>query len=347
MTSGTAAPGTRTVPAVDIVIVNWNAGRHLRACLRSIVRADRSALRVARVVVVDNASTDGSLQGLATPGVPLEVVRNSRNVGFASACNQGAALCDSGFVLFLNPDTELYADALRVLGEFLRTPAAEGYGIFGALMVDEDGRPRISCSRFPSLRIYIGKTTGLDRLAPTLFPSHHLAPGELPHSGPVDQVIGACFLVRRTLFDDLHGFDERYFLYLEEVDFALRARRAGRPSCHVHQARVYHAEEVSSSQLGVWRHYLMLCSRTRYAFLHWTRAEAWLLTVLSLSLEPVARLAAAVLRGQRPDIRATLAVHWRYLRWLGGGGRRGAREAAGNDGRRPAGSVSGAAPDRP
>ncbi|WRZ94805.1 glycosyltransferase family 2 protein [Streptomyces sp. NBC_01007] len=322
-------PGTRTVPAADIVIVNWNAGRHLGECLRSIVRADRSRLRVARIVVVDNASTDGSLDGLATPGIPLDVVRNTRNVGFASGCNQGAALCDSGFLLFLNPDTELYPDALRVLGAFLRTPAAESYGIFGALMVDEEGRPRISCSRFPSLRIYVGKMTGLDRLMPSLFPPHHLRPGELPRSGPVDQVIGACFLVRRTLFDDLRGFDERYFLYLEEVDFALRARQVGRPSCHVHQARVYHAEEVSSSQLGAWRHYLMLCSRTRYAFLHWTKPRAWLLTALSLSLEPVARLVAAVLRGRPADVRATLAVHWQFLRWLGDrGGARANRSGA-------------------
>jgi GT2 family glycosyltransferase len=339
-------PGARTGPSIDIVIVNWNAGRHLGACLRSIVRADRSGLRVARVVVVDNASTDNSLTGLATPGIPLDVVRNDLNVGFASACNQGAALCGSGLLLFLNPDTELYPDALGVLGEFLRTPAAEEYGIFGVLMVDEDGRPRISCSRFPSLRIYFGKMTGLDRLVPAFFPPHHLRPRDMPSSGPVDQVIGACFLVRRALFDDLHGFDERYFLYLEEVDFALRARQAGRPSCHVHQARVYHAEEVSSSQLGAWRHYLMLCSRTRYAFLHWTKPEAWMLTALSLSLEPVARLVAAVVRGQRADIRANLAVHWRFLRWLGDRGRPGACEAAGIDGRRSAGRVGGAAPDR-
>ncbi|WP_069772410.1 glycosyltransferase family 2 protein [Streptomyces sp. LUP30] len=328
MSEAVVPPGGRTAPAVDIVIVNWNAGRHLRACLRSIVEADRSRLPVARVVVVDNASVDGSPDALATPGIPLDVVRNARNVGFAAACNQGAALCDSGLLLFLNPDTEIYPDALRVLGEFLQTPDAGAYGIFGALMVDEDGRPRISCSRFPSLRIYVGKMTGLDRLAPSLFPPHHLRPREMPRSGPVDQVIGACFLVRRTLFDALRGFDERYFLYLEEVDFALRARQAGLPSCHVHQARVFHAEEVSSSQLGAWRHYLMLCSRTRYAFAHWTRPEAWMLTALSLSVEPVARLAAAVLRGQRADVRANLAVQWRFLRWLGEQGRPGAREAA-------------------
>lgn len=307
--------------AVDVVIVNWNTGRHLRDCLRSIARADQSVLRVGDVVVVDNASSDGSDRGLHVPGLPLEVVRNTHNRGFASACNQGAALCDADFLLFLNPDTELYPDTLRVTGEFLRTPGAARFGIFGARMVDEHGRPRISCSRFPSPRVYVGGMTGLDRLMPALFPPHHLRPEEMPHSGPVDQVIGAFFLVRRSLFTELEGFDERYFLYLEEVDFALRARRLNRPSFHIREARVHHAGQVSSVQLGPWRHYLLLCSRTRYMFRHWTKPRAWLLTGLSLTVEPFARLVGAALRGQPAEPRATLAVYWEFLRWLCSGHR--------------------------
>ena len=308
--------GAPTVPSADVVIVNWNTGRHLGKCLRSIAVTDRSLLRVARVVVVDNASTDDSLRDLTTSDIPLDVVSNSQNRGFAVACNQGAARGDSEFLLFLNPDTELYPDTLRALGQFLRTPAAEGFGVFGALMVDEHGHPQISCSRFPSLCIYAGKMTGLDRLLPALFPPHHLQPEELPLSGRVDQVIGAFFLVRRPLFTELDGFDERYFLYLEEVDFALRARDVGRPCCHVRQARVYHAGQVSSSQLGPWRHYLLLCSRTRYVFRHWTRPRAWLLMAMTLSLELPARMAAALLRRRRADAWATLAVYWKFLRWF-------------------------------
>jgi GT2 family glycosyltransferase len=306
------------VPTTDIVIVNWNTGRYLGDCLTSIVEADRSQLEVARIVVVDNASSDDSLRGLSTFGISLDVVRNARNRGFAAACNQGAARGDSDFVLFLNPDTRLYPDTLSAVGGVLRTTAADGYGIFGALMVDERGRPQISCSRFPSLRVYIGKMTGLDRLMPALFPPHHLRPRDLTRSGPVDQVIGAFYLVRRPLFTDLGGFDERYFLYLEEVDFALRAHHAGWPSYHVRQARVHHAGQVSSSQLGPWRHYLLLCSRTAYVFRHWTKPRAWTLVALTLSVEPAARLTLAALRGQWAELRATVAVYRRFLRRLGG-----------------------------
>jgi GT2 family glycosyltransferase len=158
--------------------------------------------------------------------------------------------------------------------------------------------------------------TGLDRLAPALFPPHHMGPEDMPRSGPVDQVIGAFFLVRRPLFTELDGFDEGYFLYLEEADFAFRARQSSRPSYHIREARVYHAGGVSSVQLGPWRHYLLMCSRARYMFRHWPRHQAWLLTGLSLSVEPVARLVGAALRGQRVELRATLAVHREFLRWL-------------------------------
>jgi GT2 family glycosyltransferase len=316
------APAPRAVPAVDVVIVNWNAGHHLADCLRSVVRADRSELRVARIVVVDNASTDGSTSHLTAGDIPLDVVRNARNRGFAVACNQGAARGDSDLVLFLNPDTELYPDSLAVVGRVLRAPPGGRVGIFGGLMVDDRGNPQISCSRFPSLRVYLGKMTGLDRVAPALFPPHHIRPRELTGSGPVDQVIGAFFLVRRPVFTELHGFDERYFLYMEDVDFAWRARRAGWLSYYVEQVRVHHTGQVSSSQLGAWRHYLLLRSRTTYAFRHWPGPRAWALLALSLSVEPAARLAAAVVRGRWAELGAMPAVYRSFLRWFRQGGRR-------------------------
>ncbi|MFF5493580.1 glycosyltransferase family 2 protein [Streptomyces aquilus] len=308
---------------VDIVVVNWNTGHYLRECLRSIAAADDTSLQVGDVVVVDNASTDGSARVDDVQGLRLRILVNRSNRGFAVACNQGARLCQADFLLFLNPDTRLYPDTLRVMGDFLRTRTAEGFGIFGARMVDERGRPTISCSRFPSPRVCLGGMTGLDHVVPAVFPPSHLRPEELRASGPVDQVIGAFFLVRRSLFVELDGFDDGYFLYLEEVDFAQRARRLGWPSYHLTEARVFHAGQVSSAQLGPWRHYLLLCSRTRYMFRHWTRPQAWLLTGVCLLLEPAARTVGAALRSEPVSLRATLAVYRAYARWLINGRRPG------------------------
>ncbi|MEY9964984.1 N-acetylglucosaminyl-diphospho-decaprenol L-rhamnosyltransferase [Streptacidiphilus sp. MAP12-16] len=301
---------------LDVVIVNWNTGDRLQACLRSIERSDRSVLPVDQVVVVDNASHDGSAEGLELPSLRVTTVHNRRNLGFAAACNQGAAHCSGTYLLFLNPDTELYPDTLRTVGEFMRTQEAAVVGICGGRMLDERGQPGISCSRFPTLTSYIGTMTGLDRALPAVFPPHHLAAAELTGSGAVDQVIGAFSLVRRSLFDDLGGFDERFFLYQEDVDFALRARRRGWLSYYLSDARVQHIGNVSSDQIRGLRLSYSLCSRSLFAFHHWPRWKASLLVALTLSVELTARVARAVLRGSRAEVRDTATGYRDYLRWL-------------------------------
>lgn len=304
--------------SVGIVIVNWNTGGWLRRCLRSVEWADREALTVDHVVVVDNASRDGSADALERElrSVPLTVLRNADNRGFAAACNQGAARCPGDHLLFLNPDTELRADTLRRVGEFLRTGRAARVGVVGVRMVTPDGRPAISCSRFPTLRGCTGRMTGLDRLLPGVFPPHHLTPAETRHSRPVDQVIGAFFLVRRPLFEELGGFDERYFLYLEEVDFALRARHRGWLSYHLADAVAVHAGNVSSDQVRAARLTHLLCSRRTYSRTHWPRREALALLVLSLTLEPAARLLRAAAHRSPGEIAETVAGYGGYVRRL-------------------------------
>src|SRR5207244_1137292 len=99
------------VSSVDIVIVNWNAGPLLRQCVESIVDVSQSDL-VPRTVVVDNASTDGSAHTLDDIQLPLTLLRNERNLGFAAACNQGAKGSTAPYLLFLNPDTRLATGAL-------------------------------------------------------------------------------------------------------------------------------------------------------------------------------------------------------------------------------------------
>lgn len=309
----TSAPAALSV---GVVIVNWNTGDRLGNCLRSIESTDRSVLSVSEVVVVDNASHDGSAQGLEIRALPLSVVHNRANLGFATACNQGAAVCAGDYLLFLNPDTELYPDTLRVVGEFLRTEPAARVGICGGQMLDARGEPGISCSRFPTLGICVGTMTGLDRMLPAVFPPHHLRPGETRESRPVDQVIGAFYLVRRSLFRSLGGFDERYFLYYEEVDFALRARECGWPCYFLRTARVFHAGGASTDQVRGRRLGYLLCSRSRYAYRHWPARQARLLVALSLSVELTARISRAVLRGSRTELRDTAAGYTDYVRWL-------------------------------
>jgi glycosyltransferase involved in cell wall biosynthesis len=110
-----------TPPAVDIVMVNWNIGRPLRDCVAALAGARHQCYSLGQVIVVDNASSDGSATDLHAAGLPLFVIRNADNRGFAAACNQGAARCSADYLLFLNPDT-------AVLGETLARPSPVWHG---------------------------------------------------------------------------------------------------------------------------------------------------------------------------------------------------------------------------
>ena len=109
----------------------------------------------------------------------------------------------------------------------MQAPEQQDVGICGVRLVDDDGRPTTSAARFPSLRSLFGDATALSRVLPSLFPPHLLSASECDTTRDVDQVIGAFFLIRRHVFEALGGFDERFFVYYEEVDLSLRARQRG------------------------------------------------------------------------------------------------------------------------
>jgi N-acetylglucosaminyl-diphospho-decaprenol L-rhamnosyltransferase len=306
--------------SMHIVIVNWNTGDYLRQCLESIAIANDVDGKVARVTVVDNASSDGSAARLGDVELPLEVLHNRSNVGFAAACNQGADGSDADYLLFLNPDTRLFPDTLTIVAGFMDSERAAGIGICGGQVLDPEGAPTISCARFPTLRVVFGGMTGLDRVLPRLFPSHHLSPAETPRSRFVDQVIGAFFLVRRELFTRLGGFDTRYFIYYEEVDFALRAREQGFRSYFLKEARILHAANISTEQVRDVRLFHSLRSRLIYARRHWSRWQAILLAVLTFAVELPARVTIALLRRSGADLSATISAYGMLARHLPGAG---------------------------
>jgi hypothetical protein len=241
--------------------------------------------------------------------LPLEIMENSANLGFAAACNQGALGSTADYLLFLNPDTRVSRQALTTVTRFMDSPAATRVGICGVQLVDVEGAPSISCERFPTLRVLFGKMTGLTLVLPRLFPGHHLTSSETRTSRIVDQVIGAFYFVRHDLFTDLRGFDERYFLYFEEVDFALRARRLGAESFFLKEARVFHAGNVSSDQVHALRLRHSLRSRLLFAYKHWPVAEATFLAALTITVELPARLAVALQRRSRSEVSATARAY--------------------------------------
>jgi GT2 family glycosyltransferase/glycosyltransferase involved in cell wall biosynthesis len=204
-------------------------------------------------VVVDNGSRDDSLTGIEELELPLHVLRNGENRGFAAACNQGAAAAGAETILFLNPDARLEAGSLQRPLQLLSDPAHAAVGIVGIQLQHLDGTVARSCARIPDLRQLLAHTIGLDRLSPRLFPGVVMREWDHARSAYVGHVIGAFLLIRRSLFEQLGGFDEQFFVYYEDLDLSARAAAAGVRTCYLVEARAYHRGGGTSEQAPVER----------------------------------------------------------------------------------------------
>lgn len=292
-------------PTIDIVIVNWNTGEQLRECLQSIATADKTGIVLEQVFVVDNASSDESMRGLEQIDIPLTTIGNQENLGFARACNQGARAGNADYILFLNPDTQLFEASLRGPVDFMQQDKNQQIGICGIRLIGDDGEPTIAAARFPSLRVMVGKMSGLARVAPALFPPHMMDATELTTSQPVDQIIGAYFLIRRSVYEQCEGFDERFFVYFEEVDLALRAKQLGFNSYYLANVLAYHKGGGATDSVRAHRLFYSMRSRIQYAQKHFSTLETVILFLLTFLLEFPARLLRAVLRGSAQQMAET------------------------------------------
>ena len=301
-------------PAVlDISIVNWNAGPTLRRCLESIANVSDSE-RIGQVIVIDNGSGDGSADGLSDIAIPLTVHRNLTNIGFARACNMGARAATSSHLLFLNPDTKLEPESLNVPLAFLEKPENVRIGIVGIQLVDDEGKIARSCARFPTPKSMTMRVLGLDTIAPRV--GYPMADWDHRTSTRVDHVIGAFYMLRRSLFDSLSGFDERFFVYLEDLDFSLRAKRSGWGSAYLVEARAHHVGGGTSAQIKARRLFYALRSRIAFVYKHFGFGAATALTLATLLVEPFPRLVRAVLRRNPAEAGETLVAYgllWRDL----------------------------------
>lgn len=303
---------------LSIVIVNWNTGALLQDCLASLAAASAAlpaGWSLGSVIVVDNASDDGSADHLEFPHLPLQVLRNTANLGFGAACNQGARAGTGDFLLLLNPDTRLFADSLAVPVQWLSDPAHQRTGIVGIPLVNSTGAVERSCARFPRARHFAAQALALDRVWPAQ--GHLMREWRHDATRSVDQVIGAFFLVRRSLWDALGGFDERFFVYFEEVDFSMRARQQGWGSTFLAEARAFHVGGGSSGRVKGLRLFYSLRSRLQYADKHFGPLERLMLAAVTWGLEPLARglhLLATRRAAELPALLQGYRMLWYWLR---------------------------------
>lgn len=230
---------------LSVIIVNYRVRYFLELCLHSAVRA--LAGFDAEIIVIDNASGDGGVGELRALFPRVRFVENQENVGFGRANNQALGEAAGEYILFLNPDTVLPEDFFRVSLGFLRDkPRAGGVG---ARMIDGSGRFLPESRRgFPGPWVAFCKLAGLTALFPRsrFFAAYYLGhlPADRNHPAPV--LSGACFLVRRAVLQEVGGFDERFFMYAEDIDLSYRIEKAGYGNYYLADTTIVHFKGEST-----------------------------------------------------------------------------------------------------
>lgn len=264
---------------LSIAIISFNTKTALRNCLRSVfdTRGDMSL----EVIVIDNASNDRSAEMIRNEFGAAHFIQNKHNVGFAAAVNQAARIAKGKYLLLLNPDAVIKEKALANAYEKMEnTPRA---AVAGGLLLSQDGTPRPSGRMFPSLLNLFLTLTGLANRFPKsrFFGRTDRTWAPLEKGARVDWVPGAFAIIRKSVFDQLGGFDERFFLYYEEVDFCRRAKQANYEVWYWPEIKVIH-EGGSSSKTVKGHHFSESGSQImlwnfRSRFLYFYKYHGWLL----------------------------------------------------------------------
>jgi len=248
---------------LSIVIVNWNVCDLLRRCLHSILSSGQQPATSIEIIVVDNGSTDGSVEMVRAEFPGVRLIANADNRGFPAANNQGIAAARGRYVLLLNPDTEVVGDALATMVAF--ADAHPDVGIVGPQLLNPDGSVQSSRRRFPTLAMAFFESTWLQGYAPPrLLERYYVLDRPDGAVQDVDWVTGAALMARREAVEQVGPLDEGFFMYSEELDWCRRFREAGWRVVYLPTAQIVHHVGKSSEQVVAARHIHFQTSKVRY-----------------------------------------------------------------------------------
>lgn len=285
---------------LSTIIVNYNAGKLLHSCIYSLMNC---TLEI-EIIVVDNASTDGSLDALE--GLPcVHIIKNSANLGFSAACNIGSRAASAPFILFLNPDCSFEPGALAELLAVMR--ADERIAVVAGVLTNLDGTEQAGGRRaIPTPWRSFVRAFGLARFSdrwPRLFFDFHLHKQPLPDKPvEVEATSGACMMIKREAMQEVGEWDEGYFLHCEDLDLCMRFRQKGWKILFVPTAQIIHHHGA--------------CSRQRPTFVEWHKHKGMI------------RFYRKFFRHQYPGLLWPLVSFGVWLRFLLVAGYHGARQMA-------------------
>jgi N-acetylglucosaminyl-diphospho-decaprenol L-rhamnosyltransferase len=289
-------------PPIAVAVVNFNTRDHLEACLASVPAA------APEVVVVDNASSDGSAEMVRSSFPEVTLLENADNRGYGAGANQAIRASAQPYVLLINSDTRVRADALAALARHLDRHSTAA--IVGPRLLDLDGAPQLSGFPFPTpLQSFLQMTffgSLIRRVARLRNPYWPACSPDTPGLPP--WLLGAALAVRREAFEAVGGFDEGFFMYSEEVDLCYRLRAAGWEVQFTPLAEVVHVGGASTTQNRLAMEVQRYAATRQFYRKHYSRAARRVLAALTVyrMLHNLARDAALLALERRPSRRREL-----------------------------------------
>ncbi len=284
---------------IDIIIVNWNSGDYLKKCIDSIFSTNNEDY-ISTIFIIDNNSTDFSLNKIEL-NKRIKIICNEANVGFSKACNQGFKLSTSPYVLLLNPDAQLLSNTIADCIAFMNQN--KEIDILGCQLLNDEGKITHSCSRFPTPLGILSDSLGLSKIAPAVFkPGIIMTDFDHKESRYVNQLMGAFMFMRKSIFEKIGYFDERFFVYYEEVDFSKRLAQKGGKSFFNADITAIHSGEGTTNSVKGFRLFLNLRSRLQYAKKNFNFPGYHCVWICTFFIEPVTRSLSLLFSGKIREI---------------------------------------------
>ena len=301
-------------PGVSVVIVNWNTRDMVLRLLGELSAPAEECGHELELIVVDNDSSDDSVEAIRREYPDVTLVAQGENLGFAGGVNPGVEVATQPFVLLLNTDAHTSRESIEAVARYMAD--CPEVGVVGPQILTPEQVPESSAWRDPSLAWLALAALGLSKLKAFNFERYHEKP--FMEAAEVDCVSGCAMMIRRDLMNELGGFDEDYFMYFEETDFCVRARQRGNRVHHAPVGEFVHEGGGTSKTVRLRTFLDFQRSRILFHRKHGGTAAAIAargLLALGFALR-VPPLAALSLTGRSERARGQLALHLNGLAWL-------------------------------
>lgn len=298
----------RAMLDVSVVIVNYNVRDFLHQALVSIQKSLKGIK--SEIIVVDNASDDGSVEMLHRQFPRVQVISNPGNIGFAKANNQALKQTSGKYILCINPDTVVQEDTIRVMVGYLEDHPE--VGMAGCKILNPDGTIELACRRsFPTPWIALTKIVGLSKIFPKtkLFGKYNLTYLNIDETYPVEAVSGSFMMIRKKAIDVVGGLDESFFMYGEDLDWCYRTRKAGWNIAYVHSTQIIHYKGESTRRSSIDERYMFYNAMQLFVKKHFHSSVVYLFLLrCSISIVSLIAFLGSLLKPLRVAVLDFIAV---------------------------------------